>query len=379
MTSWSILTGDVRERLADIPAGTARTCVTSPPYWGLRDYGTGTWAGGDPACEHIAGYHHREQPNRPTQDGVFRHTSVPQPVAFRDVCEHCGAVREDQQIGLESTPEEYVSAIVDVFREVRRVIADDGTLWLNLGDSYAHRASGRDGRGRDSLDRPLEQRQPFVGARHAPRPPGFKSKDLIGIPWMVAFALRADGWYLRSDVIWHKPNPMPESITDRPSSAHEHVFLFAKSPRYFYDADAVREPHTMKPQRRPSGRPADDIPRANQPTQTWSTAQRDDVGVDGDPRGRNARNVWTVPTQPYAGAHFATFPPKLIEPCILAGSAEGDTVLDPFTGSGTTAMVALRHGRAFVGTELNPQYVDLARERINGDAPLFNTPAEVAA
>jgi DNA modification methylase len=207
---------------------------------------------------------------------------------------------------------------------------------------------------------------------------GTKPKDLLGIPWLVAFALRADGWYLRSDIIWSKPNPMPESVTDRPTSAHEHLFLLSKGPRYFYDADAIREPHTVplaeRRERITSGerRPGDFA-------RSFEAGNGDGDGNSrGYPEGgRNRRNVWTVATQPYSEAHFATFPPKLIEPCILAGAPEGGVVLDPFAGSGTTGMVALRHGRSFIGCELNPTYVEMARRRICDDAPLLNTFAEL--
>jgi DNA modification methylase len=325
---WNVLEGDCRDVLATLDAGSVQTCVTSPPYFGLRDYG------------------------------------------------------HDGQIGLEPTPDEFVAAIVAVFREVRRVLRDDGTVWLNLGDSYAAgtgtRSLGRNDAGRNLTGgggNHLGSGNPGNQGTHVASD-GCKPKDLLGIPWMVAFALRADGWYLRSDIIWAKPNPMPESVTDRPTKAHEYLFLLSKSPRYYYDQDATREPHEMRPQRRPGGRPEDLTPRPGQPKQAWSTSARDDVGVDGHPLGRNKRSVWTVATQPYSGAHFATFPPKLIEPCILAGCPEGGTVLDPFNGAGTTGMVALRHNRSYVGIELNSEYAELARNRIRDDAPLLNTYAE---
>jgi DNA modification methylase len=218
---------------------------------------------------------------------------------------------------MEPTPDDYVARMVEIFAEVRRVLRDDGTLWLNLGDSYNSYSGNRTSHGPISGDH----------RGHVDRPSGFglldkgiKNKDLIGIPWMVAFALRADGWYLRRDIIWSKPNPMPESVTDRPTSSHEYLFLLTKKPRYFYDADAIREAHTMRPQRRPVGRPADRTPRAGQPKQGWSMAAHDEVAVDGHPDGRNKRSVWSIPTHPFPDAHFATFPPKLVEPCILAGT-----------------------------------------------------------
>lgn len=382
----SILVGDCRQRLAELPAESVQTCVTSPPYFGLRDYG------------------------------------------------------HDGQIGLEQTPEAFVSELVAVFREVKRVLRDDGTLWLNLGDSYARplekggsgTPNGRNGRGE-------EYRGPGLG--------GLKPKDLIGIPWRVAFALQADGWYLRQDIIWHKPNPMPESVKDRCTKAHEYIFLLSKSERYFYDAEAIAEPV---------------LPESKVRVEAgFVTSERDDataaVSIGANERTRfglregftmgetrNKRSVWTVTTKPFAGAHFATFPPDLIEPCVKAGtsqhgscsvcgapwyriiekeriydhttSAEGKSkigpyanqtgngegthdirhgvyartttvgweascscnagvvpslVLDPFGGAGTTGLVADRLGRDAVLCELNPTYAELARERLTSENPMF--------
>ncbi|MCP5115062.1 MAG: site-specific DNA-methyltransferase [bacterium] len=280
--------------LRSLPDGHAQTCVTSPPYWGLRDYGV------------------------------------------------------DGQMGLEATPDEYVAGMVEVFREVRRVLRDDGTLWLNLGDSY-------NGVGRGDKANGLQ-----VAARTKQRTAaGLKPKDLCGIPWRVAFALQADGWYLRSDIIWHKPNPMPESITDRPTKAHEYVFLMSKSPRYHYDHEAI----------------ADDAIHAGRVLDYTGDQKANSAHEDLQrtlPRGRvievaakkNKRTVWTVASKPFPGAHFAVFPPKLIEPCIKAGAKTGDVVLDPFTGAGTTAVVAKDLGCRFVGAELNTEYIDIAAKRL---------------
>ena len=330
----SVIPGDCRAILPTLPDASVQCCVTSPPYYGLRDYGV------------------------------------------------------DGQIGLEPTPDEYVAAMVAVFREVRRVLRDDGTLWLNIGDSYA-RAGGEGGHGPNTKvgnTRSLEQRRMLVP------PAGYKPKDLLGIPWMGAFALRADGWYLRSDIIWHKPNPMPESVRDRPTSAHEHVFLLSKRDRYFYDSDAIRQPLAEASY----SRLAQDIDgqtgstRANGGAKTNGTmkavkfggnkgqgdhgsAARRASGNDWDPKTEtaNARNVWTIATQPFSGAHFATMPPALAERCILAGSKPGDTVLDPFGGAGTTGLVADRLGRNAVLIELNADYQTLATDRVQDDAPLF--------
>jgi DNA modification methylase len=314
--NWRILQGDCVERMRDLEAGSVQTCVTSPPYWGLRDYG------------------------------------------------------HDGQIGLEASPDAYVQRMVEVFRAVRQALADDGTLWLNLGDSYA---GGGNYRGMNSSNTLAPKQASNRGARGlsqqlgaAGKDTGLEAKNLVGIPWRVAFALQADGWYLRSDIIWSKPNPMPESVTDRPTKAHEYIFLLSKSPSYFFDAAAIAEPaETAGHIYGFTSVQADAIGRVatgNQKPENYRKLRGDT---------RNKRSVWHVATQPYPDAHFATYPEKLIEPCILAGSRPGDTVLDPFTGSGTTGAVAIRHQRSFVGCELNPEYVKLAEKRIGGVAPLF--------
>jgi DNA modification methylase len=307
--SVTILEGDARDVLATLPAESVQCCVTSPPYFGLRDYG------------------------------------------------------HDGQIGLEATPDAYVAEMVALFREVRRVLKDDGTLWLNLGDSYA-RTGGTDkkvsetalvGSTRNTLQQ--IQNRTTTAAQF-----GAKEKDLLGIPWRVAFALQADGWYLRSDIIWHKPNPMPESVTDRPTKAHEYVFLLTKSARYLYDASAIAEP-SVEPERVRRDRIGD--------ASHEERGQHSAGGLFIGAQTRNARTVWSINTQPFKGAHFATMPPELAQRCILAGSRMGDTVLDPFGGAGTTGLVADRLGRDALLVELNPTYAALARERIAGDAPLF--------
>jgi DNA modification methylase len=474
--SWDILVGDCRDILGTLPDRSVHTVVTSPPYFGLRDYGTGEWVGGDPGCEHEAP---KARQGATGERAGRTHTGLGGGRTVAPTCTRCGAERLDRQIGLEPTPDEFVAALVTVFREVRRVLRDDGTVWLNLGDSYAHRASGRDPRGRDQLDRPLDYRQPIAGPRHQSRPAGYKSKDLIGIPWMVAQALQAPyytgatkderdriwlaamidaegcmylhrrkagqangqgnvrrndsfgaglevantsraivercaaitgrgsivrqekdrrqplyrwtlrtnecrnvlrevypylvakqqearlvigcpssgpgataaweavkglhggvatdvdfdppaslyepGWYLRSDVIWAKPNPMPESVADRPTRAHEYLFLLTKSPSYFYDADEVSptsggsgtiyNTDRMGDHINYVGRNRRDVWIAEEDEMmqflAWKAAQRDERG-----------DVWLVSTKPYVEAHFATFPPDLIEPCVLAGSPE---------------------------------------------------------
>jgi len=361
----TILVGDVRQRLSEIPDATVQTVVTSPPYFGLRDYGTATWEGGSPDCDHRVGRATRGglTEKQDTNNGSFGDEAV-------WVCPHCGANRIDSQMGLEETPEAYVEAMVALFREVRRVLKDDGTLWLNLGDSYfPHNGSrgnktpaGDTLRGRDNEYQP----SPKINAE------GLKGKDLIGIPWRVAFALQADGWYLRSDIIWHKPNPMPESVRDRPTKSHEYVFLLTKSAKYYYDHEAVKEPvaeATVGRMKRGTSATHKNINGA--PGQTkHGLAQPRDYDPDRPvAEKRNRRSVWTINTKPFKGAHFAVMPEALVEPCILAGSKEGDLVLDPFTGSGTVAVVSLRHGRNFIGTELNPNYAEIAQNRIAKQHP----------
>lgn len=293
--------GDVVDVLRGMADGSVQAVVTSPPYYGLRDYGV------------------------------------------------------EGQIGLEGTPSEYVERLVGVFREVRRVLRDDGTVWLNLGDSYGGPAGNNQG-GMSAIGGGQQTKNGaiFSGRLGAA---GTRAKDLIGIPWRVAFALQADGWYLRQDIIWAKPNPMPESVRDRCTKAHEYIFLLSKSAKYYYDAEAVAElpVSSMRSREKFNGEGAVDTKKRG-----WGS-------YCGTYPTRNRRSVWTVATSPYSGAHFATFPPKLIEPCILAGCPEGGTVLDPFAGSGTVLMVAAKQGRIGWGIELNPEYVELARRRVLGD------------
>ena len=401
--SWEVREGNCLDLLAAMPDESVQTCVTSPPYWGLRDYG------------------------------------------------------EDDQLGLEPTPEEYVENLVAVFREVRRVLRSDGTLWLNLGDSYCGYKGDNYGKtaGNLTAQTPTAKngRPVTVGT---PQTSGLKSKDLVGIPWRVAFALQADGWYLRSDIIWSKPNPMPESVRDRPTKAHEYLFLLTKQPKYFYDAEAIRE--------RAVARDLGEMDGGAQRNGDGSKANNGRNFREAEPKSqfvghRNRRSVWTVTTKPFSGAHFAVFPPDLIEPCVLAGTSEGggcskcgapysrvvekgdalldqqrasggdergeyhgqatkdydsakaqdasatksrilagmverktvgweptcdcdsvpepQTIIDPFSGAGTTGLVALRHGRSYIGLELNPEYAELSRNRIRDDAPLLNTTTEV--
>ncbi len=332
----------------------AQTCITSPPYYGLRDYGTAKWEGGDPNCEHSI--------SMPTKwNDPKRGTKVLRPeVGHRggssSNCHICGAKRIDEQLGLEDTPEEYINNMVEVFRCVWDVLEDDGTLWVNIGDSYCNsngfaRASPEYQReGRNNM--PANDRK--LDKLHAT---GLKTKDLIGIPWMLAFALRADGWYLRQDIVWSKPNPMPESVQDRCTKAHEYIFLLSKSHKYHFDHVAIKEPLKGEPETRDKN--AEGYQADYSKGDRFSKGERV-FGADGM---ANKRSVWTVNTKPYSGAHFAVFPTELIEPCILAGAPLGGIVLDPFMGSGTTAQVAQDLGRQYIGCELNPEYGKLQKKR----------------
>jgi len=325
--SSSLHVGDCRSVLTTIDAGSVDCCVTSPPYFGLRDYG------------------------------------------------------HDGQIGLEQTPDEYVQQMVAVFREVRRVLRDDGTLWLNLGDSYSgsgpsgasyqsattkRRQDGGSVDGAFRISKTLADRGLTYAEKKPIPPPGLKHKDLIGIPWRVAFALQADGWYLRQDIIWHKPNPMPESVEDRCTKAHEYIFLLAKSQRYYYDAEAVKEPNSENSQkwgRMVPTKTAQAKGKHGKTSAFTSNMSHEECVEKYYMNGRNKRSVWTVTTKPYRGAHFATFPPDLILPCVLAGCKPGGTVLDPFNGAGTTGLVSLSNGRNYIGIELNPDYAALSMDR----------------
>jgi len=420
-SDFTLYVGDVLDVLVELPSESVHCVVTSPPYWGLRDYGTGGWEGGDPDCDPLAG------PRFSTSTGLrdlSRHSVAVEQLAkgtpYRDLCGKCGARRADQQLGLEPTPELYVERMVEVFAQVRRVLRHDGTCWLNLGDSYAGTGYVREQRESDVRTatvgpaRAMEQRR--LGSV-----PGMKPKDLVGIPWRVAFALQEDGWYLRSDVVWSKPNPMPESVTDRPTKAHEYVFLLSRSTRYFFDQEAVREPI----------KPGTDGTMAGRNLAPGSEPERFQRRY-AELKGANCRTVWEIATKPTPEAHFATFPEELPRRCIRAGTSErgvcpecgapwtrviehGEdptylpmeerrphgrqapgspmlkhtsygpgrprtdrgwlpscehdypavpaTVLDPFMGSGTTAAVARALGRSSVGIELSPDYAELSARR----------------
>ena len=301
----TILFGDCRQTLKEFDEK-ARMCVTSPPYYGLRDYGG-----------------------------------------------------EESQIGQEKSPEEFIDELVKVFREVRNVLTDDGTCWVNLGDSYYNYRPGSQAYVKQTVSK-TNQDLPESSPKRGTKLEGLKEKDLIGIPWMFAFAMRADGWHLRQDIIWHKPNPMPESVRDRCTKAHEYIFLFSKQKRYFYDNEAIKEPATDWGTR----------DRSKGKYKVNDYGQTPHSGLTKSYEKKNKRSVWSVTKKPYKGAHFATYPPDLIEPCILAGSEKGDIVLDPFMGSGTTAAVAKSLGRDYIGCELHEEYGNLIKQRVEEYAPV---------
>lgn len=396
-----IYIGDCLEVLKTFPDESINCCVTSPPYWGLRDYGTAKWEGGNSLCKHHPSKEWLHN-NFTASSGVDigndnqRAAGIIKWYNKDGSCSACGAIRIDKQLGLEKTPEEYVAKMVEVFREVKRVLTKDGTLFLNLGDCYA--GSGKAGNNEEYQKKHTQfgkiETKERMGKVFSAKSINLKDKDLVGIPWMVAFALRADGWYLRSDIIWHKPNPMPESVTDRPTKSHEYIFLLTKSGNkilwksrdtnewsknpdldeiikingedkkrwegfdYFYDADAIKED---------SINPTEDYSKTHKtgnkrnPTKNISGFRpRKEPAIY---EKRNKRSVWTVNTQPYKEAHFATFPPKLIGPCILAGCPKDGIVLDPFGGSGTTGQVAEKYNRKWILIELNKSYKKLMQRR----------------
>ena len=348
--NFTIYCGDAIEKLKEIEDKSVYTCVTSPPYYGLRDYGTGTWVGGDPDCPHYRTTKIGESTTTGHKSMSEQGESVGDAI-YKTVCPLCGAVRVDNQIGLEETPEEFIDKLVRVFHEVKRVLKDDGTLWLNIGDSY----SGTGDKGDYKDPKYADGRNGQSIARNK-KVEGCKQKDLIGIPWMLAFALREDGWYLRQDIIWHKPNPMPESVKDRCTKSHEYIFLLSKQSKYYFDNKSIQEPTVT----------FDTHVRDRDSTKLNNTPGRTRMGglKINQYEYRNKRDVWSVSTKPFKGAHFATFPEDLITPCILAGCPEGETVLDPFSGSGTTGVVANKHKRKYIGIELNPEYADMSINRL---------------
>lgn len=361
--------GDCRDVLRELPAESVQCVVTSPPYWALRDYGlpAAVW-GGDPEHEHewltIVKPAANGIINSAMQGETLNETSGTRKPTYSDACD-CGAWQGT--FGLEPTPDLFVTHMVEIFREIHRVLRDDGTVWLNLGDSYAGAGGAHTldhanpGISKSAHRNGFDHYVADKGRGQHKKAGGLKPKDLIGIPWRVAFALQADGWWLRKDIIWSKPNPMPESVTDRPTSAHEYVFLLSKSAKYFYDADAIRE--NAKPESTVRMRAGY---HGNDPERDAANNYGDGFmrGDGYELTSRNRRSVWEIATAPYSEAHFATYPPALVRPCILAGSREGDTVLDPFAGSFTTGQVAKELHRKAIGIELSSDYCDIAVKRI---------------
>lgn len=426
-----ILNCDVMEGLRQLADESVHCVVTSPPYWGLRDYGTGKWIGGDPHCDHRSPtMRDGRNEDRAKLAGSAATNSAQNILAHNAACGKCGAVKVDHQIGLEPTLGEHLAKMVEVFREVRRVLRPDGTVWLNYGDCYATSANGRSAAdtkaaGNDDRtfrDKPFTTTGPIYdpaggskggGARGDNKGGGqgisagricaggyLKSKDLCMVPHRLAIALQEDGWWVRADVVWHKPNPMPESVKDRPTKAHEYVFLLTKSDRYFYDADAIKEattypdgPNSPQSIASPYGqgftRTANlQMRKADGPVVHGNKPGRGDGGRSCNKPGqthRNKRSVWTMATRPFPEAHFATFPPELPETCIKAGCPKGGTVLDPFGGAGTTAVVADILQRDAILIELNPEYVRITEERLANsrgsifthfEPPVVSRPAE---
>ena len=355
----TILFGDCKETLSEFLPQSARTCVTSPPYYGLRDYGTATWIGGDPNCNHRRDSKVKAENCNTGHKNHDEMAGVGDAI-YKTVCPKCGAIRQDSQIGLEETPDEYIESLVSVFREVRNILTDDGTLWVNLGDSYYNYRPGKGQSYPKQSVSKTKQDLPDECNKRGNKLDGLKEKDLIGIPWLFAFAMRNDGWYLRQDIIWHKPNPMPESVRDRCTKSHEYIFLFSKNKKYFYDNEAIKEPAKDWGTR----------DRTNGKYHNEGTGLQPHSGLTKSYPTKNKRSVWSVTVKPYKEAHFATYPPDLIEPCILAGSEEGDTVLDPFMGAGTTAAVAKSLNRHYIGCELNEDYGNLIQKRIQDYQPV---------
>jgi len=392
--------------LKNLPDNSIDCCVTSPPYFGLRDYQTATWEGGDSSCKHLT------LDNDIKNAGKKQQTNSGSVRYEKDTCKSCGAKRVDAQIGLEATPELFVEQLVKVFTEVKRVLKKEGTLWLNLGDSYwggkgqsgqkdAEYQESRNKSGKSILSKAQQMggsgiTMPKDGKHHTIKP-----KDLIGVPWMVAFALRSSGWYLRQDIIWSKPNPMPESVTDRCTKAHEYIFLMSKSGKYYYDNEAIKTPLQDS-----------SYARLSQDIESQTGSDRVQINTNGNmkavvkggviggkkhknledngltnhsfhktrnegkeweslDRMANKRSVWTVTTKPFSEAHFATFPQELICDMIKAGCPEGGVVLDPFMGAGTTALVARKLNRNYVGFELNPKYIKIAEKRLRSELGFF--------
>lgn len=391
----TIINGDCLEVLKSLPENSIDCCVTSPPYYALRDYGTGHWEGGDPQCPHYrtskasdktaTGHKRMQESGKPVGDAIYK-----------DICPLCGAKRVDKQLGLEETPEKYIEKMTEVFMEVYRVLKPEGTLWLNIGDSYWGGGWRNSALNEHSGDLQKAHKGTHCGET-MPSCKGFngvyKPKDLIGIPWMLAFSLRNAGWYLRQDIIWHKPNPMPESVTDRCTKSHEYVFLFSKSQKYYFDHEAIQEPAVTQGDvgnikfggNKYGGN--NDTHYATYSGKEWTPKTKNcqydgqtpntmhikrEMGMKDDAYTvRNKRDVWSINVASCKEAHFATYPIELVKPCILAGCPLDGVVLDPFMGSGTTALVAKANDRNYIGIELNKEYIEIANKRMQKHFGMF--------
>jgi DNA modification methylase len=361
MNKIKILQGNCIDKIKELEDNSIDCVVSSPPYFGLRDYGTGKWEGGKEDCPHKRLT--KISKNTSTgHAGMFKQGHVVGDAIMKDKCNYCGAIRIDKQFGLEKTYQDYLANTVKLFETFKPKLKDTATIWWNVGDSYS---SGK----RTSTTNQSLRGDKNYGVTRTPVQNGIKEKDLLMIPNRVAIALQDEGWYIRSEIIWHKPNPMPESVRDRPTSCHEKIWLITKSKKYYYDSDAIREPLA-----------ASSLNRLNQDIKNQKGSTRGNGGMKsngnmkavGNKETRNKRNVWTITTKPFKDAHFATFPKDLIEPCIKAGCPEGGVVLDPFGGSGTTGIVSALNNRNAILIELNSEYIKIAEDRIDKEVGLFN-------
>tara|TARA_R100001440_G_scaffold55185_1_gene75017 strand:- start:18 stop:1094 length:1077 start_codon:yes stop_codon:yes gene_type:complete len=357
MSKIKILQGNCIDKIKELEGNSIDCVVTSPPYWGLRDYGTGTWIGGDKNCPHKR-LTKISKDTKTGHAGMFKKGNVVGDAIYKNYCPECGAKRKDEQLGLEETYQEHIQNIVELFRAIKPKLKDSATVWLNYGDSYAATVNGTKVKDIENDDRGFVDK-PFSTIQGSIKP-----KDLVMIPNRIAIALQENGWWIRSEIIWHKPNPMPESVRDRPTSCHEKIWLITKSKKYYYDADAIKE--------QASGRIAGNKKPQKGTDQKFSETKQGLLKAQQKPYYfKNKRNVWTITTKPCKEAHFATFPKDLIEPCIKAGCPEGGIVLDPFGGSGTTGIVAALNNRNAILIELNQNYIDIANKRIEKEVGLF--------
>ena len=358
-----IYEGNCVDVLKTFPDNSINCCITSPPYYGLRDYGTAKWVGGDPNCPH-------KRLSKQSDKTITGHAQAELignvgDAIFKTVCPLCGAVREDLQVGLEESPEEYIQRLVEIFREVRRIMTDDGTLWINIGDTYNASSYNKSELTVNVNHKQATNKGSYENGVERPKAECCKPKDLIGIPWMLAFALRNDGWYLRQDIIWAKPNPMPESVKDRCTKSHEYIFMLTKSPKYYFDSEAIQEKALEESAVRykyefMNGKEQKDF-RPNGASNTPGMKQF--TGM------RNKRDVWNVVPSHYKEAHFATFPEELVYPMLIAGCPRDGVVLDTFMGSGTVAVVAKKNHRKYIGIDLNAEYIKMAERRLRTTTP----------